>query len=86
VVSNTSIGFLFMAGVIPGLLRALGQAGVVMVLARTRNFPLEPAPTLRQAVRTSIDSFPVLMLPVILIGGIYSGAATPTEAAAVAAF
>ncbi len=86
VVSDTSIGFLFMAGVIPGLLLAGGQAGVVAVLARTRDFPVEPPPTLREAARITLDSAPVLTLPAILLGGIYSGAVTPTEAAAVAAF
>jgi tripartite ATP-independent transporter DctM subunit len=85
VVADPSIGYLFMAGVIPGLLLSAGQAGVVTVLARTKHFPVEPAPTLRQAVRITFDSAPVLTLPVILIGGIYSGAVTPTEAAAVAA-
>jgi tripartite ATP-independent transporter DctM subunit len=85
VVSDTSIGFLFMAGVIPGLLLAAGQSGVVAVLARTRDFPVEPPPTLREAARITLNSAPVLTLPAILLGGIYSGAVTPTEAAAVAA-
>ena len=86
VVTDTSIGFLFIAGILPGLLLASGQAGVVAFLARRRNFPVEPAPTLGRAVRVSIDAAPVLTLPAILLGGIYSGAVTPTEAAAVAAF
>ena len=60
VVSDTSIGFLFMGGVLPGLLLAAGQAGVVAVLARTRDFPVEPAPSLREAVRITLDSAPVL--------------------------
>ena len=59
VVSDTSIGFLFMAGVIPGLLLAAGQSGVVAVLARTRDFPVEPPPTLREAVRITLDFAPV---------------------------
>ena len=75
-----------MGGVIPGLLLAAGQAAVVAVLARTRDFPVEPAPSLREAARITLDSAPVLTLPAILLGGIYSGAVTPTEAAAVAAF
>ncbi|MFO1141663.1 MAG: TRAP transporter large permease [Amaricoccus sp.] len=86
VVSNTSIGFLFMGGVLPGLLLAAGQAAMVAYFARTRDFPKEPMPPLREAVRVSIDALPVLTLPAILLGGIYSGAVTPTEAAAVAAF
>ncbi len=86
VVADTSIGFLFIGGILPGLLLAAGQAAVVAVMARVRDFPVEPAPTLREAVRISVDAFPVLTLPAILLGGIYSGAVTPTEAAAVAAF
>jgi tripartite ATP-independent transporter DctM subunit len=85
VVSNTSIGYLFMGGVIPGLLLGLAQMGVVVFLARTRNFPIEPVPTRRQAIATTSGAFPALLLPVIMLGGIYSGAVTPTEAAAVAA-
>jgi tripartite ATP-independent transporter DctM subunit len=85
VVANTSIGYLFMGGVIPGLLLAGAQSAIVTVMARTRDFPVEPAPKLREAARTVFKAIPVLFLPVILLGGIYSGAVTPTEAAAVAA-
>ena len=86
VVSNTSIGYLFMGGVIPGLLLGLAQMGVVFWLARKRDFPIEPPQTLRTAVRTTLDAAPALTLPFIMLGGIYSGAVTPTEAAAVCAF
>ena len=85
VVSNTSIGYLFMAGVIPGLLLSLAQMGVIAVQARRRNFPVLPRPTRAHAVETVKTTLPALFLPVILLGGIYSGAVTPTEAAAVAA-
>lgn len=85
VVSNTSIGFLFIAGVIPGLLLGLAQMGVVAAIARKRNFPTELPPTRKQAVETVKVAFPALLLPAIMLGGIYSGAVTPTEAAAVAA-
>ena len=85
VITNTSIGYLFMAGVVPGLLLSLAQMGVVAVLARKRNFPVEPRPTPRQAVRAVTGAAPALLMPVIMLGGIYSGAVTPTEAAAVAA-
>jgi tripartite ATP-independent transporter DctM subunit len=85
VVSNTSIGYLFMAGVIPGLLLSLAQMGVIAVQARRRNFPVLPRPTRAHAIETVKTTLPALFLPVILLGGIYSGAVTPTEAAAVAA-
>jgi tripartite ATP-independent transporter DctM subunit len=86
VVSNTSIGYLFIAGVIPGLLLGFAQMGVVATIAKRRNFPTEPPPTRRQAVETVKVALPALFLPAIMLGGIYSGAVTPTEAAAVAAF
>jgi tripartite ATP-independent transporter DctM subunit len=84
VISNTSIGYLFMAGVIPGLLLGLAQMAVVAAIARRRNFPIEARPTRKQAIATTLDAFPTLMLPAIMLGGIYSGSVTPTEAAAVA--
>ena len=85
VVSNTSIGYLFMAGVVPGVLLGLAQMAVVAAIARKRNFPTELPPTRKQAVDTVKVAAPALLLPVIMLGGIYSGAVTPTEAAAVAA-
>lgn len=85
VVTDTSIGYLFMGGVIPGLLLSLGQMAVVAYLARKREFPVEPKPTRPQAVRAVTGAAPALMMPAIMLGGIYSGAVTPTEAAAVAA-
>ncbi len=85
VVSNTSIGFLFMGGVVPGVMLGLVQMAIVAVIARKRDFPVEPKPTRPEAVRTLKTALPALLLPVIMLGGIYSGAVTPTEAAAVAA-
>ena len=85
-VTNTSIGYLFMGGVIPGLLLAGAQSLVVVYLARRRNFPTEPPPTIRQAVEGTSAALPALSIPLIMLGGIYSGAVTPTEAAAVCAF
>lgn len=85
VVTNTSIGYLFMGGVIPGLLLAGAQSCVVVYLARKRDFPVEPAPTLRVAFTSTLAALPALTIPVIMLGGIYSGAVTPTEAAAVCA-
>lgn len=86
VVANTSIGYLFLGGVLPGLLLAGAQAVIVTVMARYKDFPVEPKPQFRQAAVTIFKAIPVLCLPGILLGGIYSGAVTPTEAAAIAAF
>jgi tripartite ATP-independent transporter DctM subunit len=84
-VSDTSIGYLFLGGVIPGLLMALSQMLLVVASAKRRNFPVEAPTPLRDIPRITWEAFPALMMPVVLLGGIYSGIMTPTEAAAVAA-
>jgi tripartite ATP-independent transporter DctM subunit len=84
-VSDTSIGYLFLAGVVPGLLLGLVQMALIAVAARRRNFPVEPALPLRELPRVTSEAFPALMMPVILFGCLYSGITTPTEAAAAAA-
>jgi C4-dicarboxylate transporter, DctM subunit len=84
-VSDASIGYLFLAGVVPGLLMGLVQAGIIILTARRRNFPVEQPVPLRELPKITFDAFPALMMPVVLLGGIYGGATTPTEAAAVAA-
>ena len=84
-VSDASIGYLFLGGVVPGLLMAFAQMALVVANARRRNFPVEPPTPLRQLPRITGEAFPALMMPVVLLGGIYSGIMTPTEAAAVAA-
>ncbi|MEI5664000.1 TRAP transporter large permease [Bosea sp. CCNWLW174] len=84
-VSDASIGFLFLGGVIPGLLMALAQMTIVASAAKRRDFPVEPPIPLRQLPGITWRAFPALMMPVVLLGGIYGGATTPTEAAAVAA-
>jgi tripartite ATP-independent transporter DctM subunit len=84
-VSDTSIGYLFLGGVIPGLLIGAVQMGLIAVTARRRNFPVEAKVPLRDLPRVTWEAFPALMMPVILLGLLYSGVTTPTEAAAAAA-
>lgn len=84
-VSDTSIGYLFLGGMIPGLLIGIVQMALVAYLARTRNFPVEAKVPLRDLPRITREAFPALLMPVILLGCIYSGITTPTEAAAAAA-
>jgi tripartite ATP-independent transporter DctM subunit len=84
-VSDASIGFLFLGGVVPGLLMALSQMIIVAITARQKNLPVEKPVPLRKLPRITWDAFPSLMMPIVLLGGIYSGVMTPTEAAAVAA-
>ena len=84
-VSGTSIGYLFIAGLLPGLLLGVVQMGLIYVLARRRRFPVEPRVPLREMPRITREALPALMLPVILLGCLYSGVTTPTEAAGLAA-
>lgn len=85
-VSDQSVGYLFAAGMAPGLLMALLMGVTNSIVARRRNFPVDDSVPLADIPRVTGQAFPALMLPVILLGGIYSGIVTPTEAAAVAAF
>lgn len=84
-VSDTSIGFLFLAGVVPGVLLGAVQMALIASTAKRRNFPTEASVPLRKLPRITWDAFPALLMPVILLGCLYSGITTPTEAAAVAA-
>lgn len=84
-ISDASIGFLFMAGIVPGLLIGVVLMAMNAYLARVRNFPVEDAVPLREIPAITFRALPALMMPVVLLGGIYSGVMTPTEAAAVAA-
>jgi C4-dicarboxylate transporter, DctM subunit len=84
-VSDASIGYLFLGGVIPGLLMALLQMMQVAITARRNNFPVEDPVPLRAIPRITVRAFPALFMPILLLGCIYSGVTTPTEAAALAA-
>jgi C4-dicarboxylate transporter DctM subunit len=84
-VSDTSIGYLFLAGIVPGLLLGFVQMGLIAAAARRRNFPVEARVPLRELPRIAREALPALLMPVILLGLLYSGVTTPTEAAAAAA-
>jgi len=84
-VSDASIGYLFLGGVVPGLLMAFCQMVIVVLMAKRRNFPVGKPTPLRELPAITWYALPTLMMPVVLLGGIYSGATTPTEAAAIAA-
>ena len=84
-VSDASIGYLFLAGMVPGLLMAGLQMMQVAITARRKNFPVEDPVPMREIPRITIRAFPALMMPVVLLGCIYTGITTPTEAAAIAA-
>ena len=82
--ADESVAAMFAAGVIPGLLVGLGMAVPVFFIARKRNYPREPAPTMPQFWAALRNALPALMIPAIIMGGIIFGLFTPTEAAAVA--
>ena len=84
-VSNASIGALFLAGILPGLIMGSVLMAMNSYLARKRGFALEQATPLRQLPAYTARAFPALLMPVILLYGIYGGVTTPTEAAAIAA-
>jgi len=84
-VTDTSIGWLFIGGIVPGLLIGAVQMGLIAVTARRRNFPVEPPVPMRELPRLTWEALPALLMPVILLGLLYSGVTTPTEAAAAAA-
>lgn len=83
--TDVSVGRMFMAGVIPGLIAGLMLMVGIYVAARIRNLPAQPWPGLSEVLSAAGDAFWGLMLVVIILGGIYGGIFTPTEAAAVAA-
>ena len=83
--TETSVGKLFMAGVIPGILLGLLLMVAIYVRARMIDLPKQPRATLGEVLSSGRDSLWGLLLIVIILGGIYGGVFTPTEAAAVAA-
>lgn len=84
-VSNTSIGFLFLGGIVPGLFMGAVLMGMNTLLSTRRQFAIEDPVPLKDLPRHTANAFPALLMPAILLYGIYGGVTTPTEAAAVAA-
>src|SRR5205814_10517980 len=70
-ISDTSIGYLFLGGFVPGIMLGIAFMTTNSIIARRRNYPLEPIIPLREVPRITIRAFPALMLPVILLFGIY---------------
>ncbi len=84
VTAGASIGQLFVAGIIPGLLMALSLHGLVWFLARRRDYPRDPRASLAEIRRSFGRSAFALVMPLLIVGGIIGGITTPTEAAVVA--
>ncbi|MDM9651329.1 C4-dicarboxylate TRAP transporter large permease protein DctM [Pseudomonas wenzhouensis] len=83
--TEQSVGKLFMAGVIPGVMLGLALMIAIYIVARIKKLPALPRASFREWLRAAREAFWGLLLMVIILGGIYSGMFTPTEAAAVAA-
>jgi C4-dicarboxylate transporter DctM subunit len=87
-VANVSIGSLFIAGFIPGMLIGLSLMVTIVVVARIKGFDITPAVTFKEwranLGRAFIDAFYALVMPIIILGGIYAGWFTPTEASVIA--
>jgi C4-dicarboxylate transporter DctM subunit len=85
IVAEQSVPRLFLAGVLPGLLQAAAFFAWVLFDARRRNFPREAPRPLADRLRVTLRALPALLVPAVVIVGIYGGLVTVTEAAALAA-
>lgn len=83
---TVSIGGLFLAGVIPGILVALSQMITVYIYAKIYNYPIYSRSTFKEAALAIVQAILPLMTPMIIVGGIVGGLFTPTEASAIAVF
>lgn len=82
--ANTSVEQLFVAGIVPGLLGAGGLMLVAYIFARRYNLPTEEAFNIPRLRETFMDALPAFTLPIIILGGIFGGFVTATEAAGLA--
>jgi tripartite ATP-independent transporter DctM subunit len=84
-IANASVGAMLLGGLVPAGLLTLALMATINIIARRRDFPREARVPARALPRIFAGAIPPLLLPVILLGLIYSGITTPTEAAAIAA-
>lgn len=82
-ITDTSAGKLLLGGIIPGILIGLSMMGVAYVLAIKRGYPREKRTSLSELTHASIRAFLPLLMPLLILGGIFWGIVTPTEAATV---
>jgi TRAP-type transport system large permease protein len=84
-ISDQSIGYLFLGGILPGIFIGVVLMALNAFIASRRDFPKDDPIPLTKLPKMTLNAFPALMMPVILLYGIYGGVTTPTEGAAVAA-
>lgn len=86
-IMGTSVGALFAAGILPGVLIGVTDCIIVAVKAKSRGYPKRGTSfSIKEVIVSFVKAFPALVLPLIIMGGIIGGVFTPTEAAAVAVF
>lgn len=83
-ITGVSVGRLFLGGVVPGVLMGVFLMGAVYVVANRRGYRAEGWMPVGEALRSIWHAIPVMLFPVIILGGIFSGIVTPTEAAVIA--
>lgn len=85
--TGMSVGALFLVGIVPGILLGVSQMAVIIINAKRLNLPrMEEQISFKQVLIATKNALMALMMPVIILGGIVGGIATPTESAAIAAF
>jgi TRAP-type transport system large permease protein len=84
VISNASVGRLFLSGAIPGILMGLALMGLCYYYARRYNYPKLPRPTMQEFFRTVKEAFLAVVMPLVIVGGVVFGIATVTETAGIA--
>ena len=85
-IASVSVGRLFLAGAVPGLLMGLALVIMIYVISKRRNYPVHARFSLKEAGLSFLDGFLPLLTPAIILGGILFGVFSPTEAAIVASF
>ncbi|WP_432204742.1 TRAP transporter large permease [Cetobacterium somerae] len=81
---GTSIGALFIAGYLPGIVMGLGIMILAYIFAKKNNYPVEPKPEMALVIKTTLDALPSLLLIIVVIGGIIKGVFTATEGSGIA--
>ena len=86
VLADVSIGKLFAAGMLPGVVLTFMLMLYVHIIAKKRNYPKSPSLNLRERINVIVKNGSALSVPALILGGIYGGVVTPTEAAVLATF
>jgi tripartite ATP-independent transporter DctM subunit len=83
-IAHVSVGKLFIAGAVPGIILGGYLMAVSVIVSYRRNYPVNRRATLKEILRTTVNAFPAVVMPAIILGGIITGIVTPTEAGVIA--